>query len=170
MKNLIISMILLTAWGTVSAQPFTPQDSLLDRLAGKWVLRGTIGGKETTHDITAGWVLEHQYMQIKEVSREKDKNGRPEYTAIVYLCWEQKINQYSCLWLDNTGNGGLSQAAIGHAGPNGDTIALLFKGGDGSQFYNTFSFDRKADSWQWAMDGEANGNRQPFARVKLTKK
>ena len=97
------------------AQQTTAQDSLLDRMVGKWVLQGTIAGSETTHDIIMEWVLGHQYVQLKEVSHEKDMNGNPLYEAIVFICWEQKLNQYSCLWLDNTGNGGLSTQAVGHA-------------------------------------------------------
>jgi hypothetical protein len=44
--------------GSCSAadQPTTVQDPLLDHLVGTWVLRGTIAGKETTHDIVAQWV------------------------------------------------------------------------------------------------------------------
>jgi len=34
-------------------------DPLLDRLTGQWVLRGTIHGQQTAHDIDAAWVLGH---------------------------------------------------------------------------------------------------------------
>jgi hypothetical protein len=172
MKTILMSIFLLigVTGSSTFAQQKTSPDSLLDKMVGKWVLRGTIEGKETTHDITADWVLEHQYIQITEISREKDKNGRPGYSAIVYLCWEQTPMLYSCLWLDNTGNGGLNATAIGHAKPNGDTIALLFTGSDGSLFHTTFAYDKHTHTWQWSMDGEQDGNLQPFARVKLTKK
>jgi hypothetical protein len=172
MRTILMKLVLLMGVIPITAltQEATFQDTLLDHLVGKWVLKGVIDGKETTHDIAADWVLGHQYIQMNEVSREKDKNGKPEYSAIVYLCWEQKIKQYSCLWLDNTGNGGLSAAAIGHAKPNGDKIELVFKSSDGSLFHTTFSYDRLTRTWQWGMDGEEDGKLQPFARVKLTKK
>jgi len=92
------------------------------------------------------------------------------YEAIVFICWEQKLNEYSCLWLDNTGNGGLSNQAIGHAKSNGDNIEFLFKGIDGSLFHTTFAYIKNTDTWKWLMDGEENGKLQPFARVKLTRK
>ena len=44
------------------------QDALLDHFAGKWVLQGTIAGGEVTHDITAEWVVGHQYLRFHEVS------------------------------------------------------------------------------------------------------
>lgn len=172
MKTFLIKIFLLIGLTPLFglAQQTTPQDLFLDHLAGKWELRGTIHGTETTHDILAEWVLNHQYLQLKEVSREKDINGKPEYEAIVYICWEQKREEYSCLWLDNTGNGGLSTQAVGRAKANGNKIELQFKGVDGRTFQTTFVYDKDADTWQWLMDGEENGKPQPFARVKLTKK
>ena len=155
---------------SASAQQTTFQDSLLDHLVGTWVLRGTIEGKETTHDLIIAWVLQHQYVQVQETSREKNASGKAEYEAIVYIGWDQSAKQYACLWLDVTGGGGLSAQAIGHGERNGDKIPFLFKGGDGSTFYTTFLFDKSADSWQWTMDGEENGKLQSFARVKLTRK
>ncbi|MHB8053771.1 MAG: hypothetical protein ACYDH3_00755 [Candidatus Aminicenantales bacterium] len=163
-----LAMALLSSFG--SAQQATFQDSLLDHLAGAWILQGTIAGQETTHDILAEWVLGHQYLQLREISREKSAAGAPAYEAIVFIGWDQPLSQYACLWLDVTGGGGLTGQAIGHAQRNGDTIPFLFKGADGSLFHTTFVYDKGTDSWQWLMDGEENGKRQPFARVNLTKK
>jgi hypothetical protein len=154
---------------SVSAQQITFQDSLLDHMIGKWVLQGAIAGKETTHDIAVQWVLGHQYVQIHEISHEK-KTGEAIYEAIVFIGWDQPSSQYSCLWLDVTGGGGLSAQAIGHAKRIGDKIVFLFNGNDGNVFHTTFVYDSDADTWQWLMDSEENGKLQPFARVKLTRK
>lgn len=171
MKIIYSYLLLLLGFmaNTTMAQNLTAQDSLLDKLAGKWVLQGKIEGKETTHDIQSDWVLDHQYLQIREVSREKDKNGNSEYSAIVYLCWERGSRQYTCLWLDNTGNGGLSKSSLGHAKAGGDIIEFQFPNGDGSSFRNTFTYDRFNNTWRWRMEGEENGIIQPFADVKLTR-
>jgi hypothetical protein len=61
------------------------QDSFLDHLVGKWVLRGELAHKQTTHDILAEWVLGHQYVRLHEISRETKTNGQPAYEAIVLL-------------------------------------------------------------------------------------
>ncbi len=143
------------------------QDSLLDQLAGKWIMTGTIQDQETTHDIDAQWVLAHQYLQIHEISREKDSAGAPAYEAIVYLGWDQPPQQYACLWLDVTGGGGLSGQAIGHGRRDQDRIAFLFRGGDSSVFHTTFVRDRMNDTWQWLMDSEDNRILHPFARLTL---
>jgi hypothetical protein len=62
---------ILVLVGIAGAQQPTFHDALLDHLAGSWVLQGTIAGRPTTHDITAEWVLAHQYLRLQEVSREK---------------------------------------------------------------------------------------------------
>ena len=168
--NLKIRLFIILLSFSSSAQQTTFQDPLLDRMIGKWVLQGVIEGKETTHDIDVVWVLGHQYVQIREISREKNANGAAEYEAIVYIGWDQPSKQYACLWLDVTGGGGLSGQAIGHADRSDDKIAFIFKGSDGSIFHTTFAYDKSADVWQWLMDGEEKGKLQPFARVKLSRK
>ena len=168
----IMKIILLVIFVSLpmSAQQTTFQDSLLDHMAGKWVLKGTIDGKETTHDVIAEWVLGHQYLQFHEISLEKNANGEAEYEAIVYIGWDQPSSRYACLWLDVTGGGGLSAQAIGNAKRSVDKLAFLFKGSDSSIFHTTFAYTRSTDTWQWQMDNEVKGKLQPFARVKLTRK
>ena len=169
MKRLskIILLITFTWPFTVRSQQTIPPDSLLNKLTGNWVLRGTIAGQETIHDINAKRVLNGQYVQLTEVSRERDQQGKPAYEATVYFCWQEPKQQYFCLWLDNTSNEGISNHVTGVAKQNGDTIEWVFSYSDGTKFYNTFLYDRKMDTWQWNMDGEEKGQLKPFARVKL---
>lgn len=171
MKKLVkmILVLILIFPFTVKSQQAIQPDSLLNKLTGKWILKGTIDGKETIHDIDAKRVLNGQYIQLKEVSREKDEKGNPLYEAIVYMCWQEAKKEYFCLWLDDTSNEGISNGIVGRAKQNGDKIEMLFKYNSTTQFHTTFLYDREADTWQWIMDGEVNGNLQPFARVKLTK-
>lgn len=164
----ICASIVLVSCSALAQQP-APKDPLLDHLTGRWVLQGTIEGKDTTHDVVAEWVLGHEYVQLHEVSRDKDANGRAAYEAIVYVGWDQAASEYDCLWLDSTGGGGLSGQAIGHAKRGGDELAFLFKIKD-ARFHTTFAYSKDTDTWQWIMDGEENGKLQPFARLKLTRK
>ncbi len=171
MRLLLMAVVL--AWATASTaleQASTPEAELLDRLVGSWILEGTIDGKTTTHDVVANSVLNGQYVQLHEVSRERDAQGRPEYEALVYLTWERSRGEYSCLWLDSTSNEGLSNGVVGRATPAGDELRLLFEFAAGSTFHTTFAYDRKADTWQWTMDGEEKGQLTPFARVLLRHK
>lgn len=148
------------------------QDPLLDRLAGNWVMKGTIAGAETTHDIAAEWVLDHQYLRFHDVSHEKGSGDVPEYEAIVFIGWDQSSAQYACLWLDSTGGGGLDVDAqvIGHAKPDGDELAFLFELNDGGIIHTTFKYNREADTWQWLVDVEEGEEFRSFARVVLTRR
>src|SRR5208282_4812975 len=55
----LLSLVAFCAASVVAAQQPPVQSPLLDHLAGKWVLQGTIAGQETTHDVDADWVLDH---------------------------------------------------------------------------------------------------------------
>lgn len=171
MEKLFKAILLLIVISPVTAisQQTTPPDSLLNKLTGNWILKGTIAEQETVHDISVKRVLNGEYVQLTEVSREKDQKGNPAYEAIVYFCWQESKGQYYCLWLDNTSNEGLSNGVVGVAKQNGDKIEWVFKYGDGAKFYNTFLYDRNTDTWLWNMDGEEKGGLAPFARVKLTR-
>jgi hypothetical protein len=73
-----IAILCNHAASALGAEP-PADDHWLSRLVGHWVLAGRIAGKETTHDVDGEWVLNHLYVRIHEVSREKDPKGQPAY-------------------------------------------------------------------------------------------
>jgi len=146
-------------------------DTLLERMAGSWVLHGTIDGKQTTHDVVAEWVLAHEYLRLSEVSRERAPAGGPAYEAIVFLGVDPGRPGLACMWLDNTSGMGLKGAGLAHAEPSrGDSIAFVFFPGTPSEFHTSFIYERTADRWLWHMDGlDRDGKPQPFARLTMTR-
>jgi hypothetical protein len=165
----VLLAILLTMCGLAVGQQPTFHDPLLDRFEGSWLLQGTIAGRETKHDVVAEWVLNHQYLQIHEVSHEKKVSGEPVYEAMVFVGWDEANSRYVCAWLDVYG--GISQSSLGQAPRSGDEIRFLFNDNDGKpDFHTTFVYDRKADTWAWRMDNEDKGQLKPYARVQLTRK
>jgi hypothetical protein len=160
---------------TAAAQPKptpAPAPALLDKMLGNWVLRGTIEGKLTTHDVDVSWVLNHGYLRIHEIARDKTAAGAPEYEAIVLMSWDAKAGEVLCLWLDTTSNAGLSlmPTGLGHAKPTADSIPFAFFAGTPQVFRTTMTYSASANSWQWNMDGDENGKVTPFARLVLTRK
>jgi hypothetical protein len=143
---------------------------LFARLAGRWVMTGTIENKPTTHDVDAEFVLNGGYMRLHEVSREQDARGAPQYEAIIFISLDARTGVYSCLWLDTTSNAGLSNGGIATGRPVGNTIPFLFRLNSGEVFHNTFIYDPASDSWRWELDGDSNGARQPFARLALKRR
>jgi len=168
MRNTLLAAISLLAF-CISGPAQQPafHDDLLDHLAGQWVLQGAIMGSPTTHDITAEWVLGHQYMRLQEVSREKKPDGEPQYQAIVFIGWDPRSSDYACLWLDTYGWG--NDNAIAHAKRSGDELPFLFQYAD-NPFHTTFAYDSKTDTWELRMDSEQQGKLKPFARTKLKRK
>ena len=173
MKTLICLALLLLALPAAAAQPHLGQrGTLLDRFAGQWVLTGTIAGQQTTHDVTAEWVLDQHYLRFHELARETDPvTGGPAYEAIVILGWDEPTEGLACLWLDSTGGGGLTNGVIGYAVPDDETLAWVFAGGDDEGvIHNTWTYDRAADTWSWTIDIERGGEQSNFAEVELRRR
>lgn len=167
MRPVLLALGILAAF-TTHAPAF--EDELLDRLVGEWVMRGQIAGNEIVHDLSVEWILANHYIQIKEVSRERNENGDPEYEALVLIGWDEATEQYACLWLDVTGGEGLTNGVIGRASRDGDAIPLVFDMGGEAAIHNTFGFDRESDQWNWVIDNVRGGARSRFANVTLSRK
>ena len=165
MKQIIALAILFIAT-TAAAQQGPTYSALLDHLAGRWVMTGTIRNEAVTHDVTAEWVLEHRYLRVHEVSREKNKDGSRRYEAMIFIAWNEPTKQYSCVWLDVYG--GLTAESIGVAAATDSSLPFIFKDAKGEvSFTNDFAYDAKTDTWQWFLDNVKNGLHVPFGRVKL---
>ena len=131
-------------------------------------MEGTIAGQPTKHDIDAEWVLDHHYLRIHEVSREKKPNQQPQYEATIFIAWNEEPKHYSCAWLDVYG--GFSIASIGSAPPSENELAFVFINEKGEpDFSNHFVYDAKTDTWSDTLDNIVDGEKKPFGRVKLSK-
>lgn len=56
MKSFLMAAALAGTAASLAAQTARPPDELLDRMAGRWILEGTIVGKTTIHDVDASRV------------------------------------------------------------------------------------------------------------------
>lgn len=147
----------------------TVHDELMERLTGRWVLRGVIDGQQTVHDVNAEWVLGRKYVRIEEVSRERAADGQPAYQATIYVGWLENERHYVCLWLDNTGvaSGEITCAAS----KTPDMIAWEFRNAQNALiFTNSFSYDRASDAWQWRMVDPHGGQPETFGVVTLRRR
>ena len=167
LRHVFRAAVISAALTLNSGAALAEKDALLDHMAGQWVLQGTIAGSQTTHDINVDWVLGNEYVRLHEVSREKDSQGKPRYEAIVLVGYDQTKSRYVCFWFDVTGIA--SPNSGGAAQREGDTLPFIFKSSQGD-FYTSFVYDSKHDTWQWRMDAEQNGALQPFARVTLSRR
>jgi hypothetical protein len=167
MKQLAIVAMMFTALIATAQDP--PVNSpLLDHLAGKWQMQGTVGKQPITHDLDAEWVLQHHYLRFHEVSRAMNDKGEPQYEATVFIGWNEKTQQYGCAWLDVYG--GLRSESIGLATPKENELSFVFTDEHGeTTFTNTFTYDPKTNTWDNRLDNVVKGAVKPFARFNLTK-
>ena len=166
---IILVLVVLPIFGAFAQAP-RAIGPLEEQLIGHWVLQGTLGGKETTHDVDAVWVLNREYVQLHELSRAKKPDGTPEYEAIIYIEWQERTHQYSFLWLDSTAGGGISANIIAHASPEGNKIPFVYQVKGDETFHNTFTYDKGADSWEWLLEDHKGDKIGRFGQVRLTRK
>ena len=141
---------------------------LLDHLAGKWAMTGTLGGKPTTHDVEAEWILNREYLHLHEVSRKKKANGAPVYEAIVFIGWDPKAQQFACLWLDSTEAWDFTAPGIMRGKPIGTSIPLVFTVSPSEAFHTTFIYQENNKTWRLLIEDVTNGKSNRFADVRLT--
>jgi hypothetical protein len=157
------------AFPSAAQNPSLDPISLLDHLAGDWVLKGTIAGKQTTHDVQAHWILRREYLQLHEISREKNPNGEPAYEANILVSFDSKANQYACLWLDSTSGGALTSHITCRATPLPDRIPFIFTISPSESLHTTFTYRAATDTWQWIIDDITNEKSDRFATVELSR-
>ncbi len=156
----------LLAAASAAAQPAPFRDQLVDRLAGKWILRGTMDGREVVHDVTAQWVLGHQYMLLQETSRERRPGTTaPAYQAHIYIGWDQAQGRYGAVRLDVSGE--VAAPVLGSAQPMINALPFVFTGRDGSLTRTTMTFDRGSRRWRWQTVTEKNGQATPYADLQM---
>ena len=115
-------------------------------------------------------MLDHGYLRLHETSREKTSSGAAFYEAIVFISYNAKTDDYTCLWLDSTSNEGLVPEGFGHAKRKENTLPFVFRDANGQvSFENTFCYDPSSGSWKWILDNVAAGIRKPFGGVTLVK-
>lgn len=170
MRSLALIALLTIPAATPLAAQSLPPDSVFDRLVGQWVLTGTLSHRPTTHDVTFQWMIGREYVEMHEVSHERNADGSPAYEAVVLFARDPPSGEYAIMWMDNTGTSAFDPAGIGRGSVAGDSIPFFFRYTATTSFHNTFVYDRKSDTWQWHMDNDSAGVRRPFARLTLTRR
>ena len=143
--------------------------ALMDHLVGRWTMTGTLGGKRTTHDADVRWVLNREYVQFHETSRERGPDGGPKFEAIVFLAWHTKTSEFMCMFLDNTVGGGLSPEGIARGKRSGTAIPVIFTLSDHESLHTTFTYDPQADTWRLTIDDVTDGKVDRFGDMTLTR-
>ena len=139
------------------------QDEFLDRLIGDWRLTRSIRGNVKYNDVTARWVLGHQFVRIDMT----DVARPPTYEALILIGFDAARGRYVAHWCDSFGGGG---SADGYGARHGDVVEFRFDYPDGP-FFNTFTWRRDAGAWTFRMEnGLPDGSRRLFAEDSLVRR
>ena len=145
------------------------RDPLVDKLVGRWVLRGTMAGRgEVVHDVVGQWVLGHQYLLLRETSRElRPGTINPVYEAHLYIGWDQPRGRYGAIWLDVAGEA--SSGVLGSAQPMINALPFVFTASDGTITRTTMTYDNGSRRWRWQIIREKDGQAATFADLELVR-
>jgi hypothetical protein len=145
-------------------RPF--HDDLLDHLAGRWKITGTIVGQQREMELTAEWVLNHQFLFLDE----KDSTavaGKPAYEAHIYIGYDNASERYVIHWIDVFG--GRFSETLGYGTRAGNSIKFIFEYPDGP-FHNTFTWNPGDKSWHFFLEQKnAEGKWKAFADQTATR-
>jgi hypothetical protein len=156
-----LALLLLFCFSAAAEEPADGpkrifRDPFIEQLAGEWQLKRQIRGRQVENTVKAGWVLNHQFLQLHMT----DVAVPPAYEALVYIGYSHAEQRYVAHWIDVFGG---KFSAIGYGKRSGDSIPFAFQYDDGP-FHNTFKWDAAAQGWTFTMESVGkDGKRQLFA-------
>ena len=143
------------------------QDPLLDKMAGKWKVGGTIRGRSVGQSVEAQWVLNHQFLQVHEKGVPDSRSAGPAYEAMVMIGYDHASERYVAHWTDIYG--GRFSETLGYGVRSGDQIEFVFEYPDGP-FRTAFRWLPEKTQWQWLMKTkDSRGQWVEFANLVLTR-
>jgi hypothetical protein len=116
------------------------EDSLLEKIIGKWSVSGDVLGEKIVYNFNAKWLLNHQFIELSF----EDTASNPQYMAKVFIGYDCISEKYVAHWLDNFG--GRFSETLGFGIKTGNNIEFRFDYPEGP-FLNNFIYDNKKNSW-----------------------
>lgn len=135
-------------------------DDLLDHLQGQWKVTGTIRNKPREVDLTAEWVLNHQFLLVHQKDAPQ-ADGKLGYEAQIYIGYDNTSDRYVVHWIDIFG--GRFSETLGYGTRQGNSIRFNFEYPDGP-FHNTFTWIPQENAWHFVLEQkDAAGKWKNFA-------
>lgn len=163
MRFLIVLLFLFRpmafAQETLDGPSHVFHDDLLDHLQGHWKAVGSIHGQPAEVQVSAEWVLNHQFLKLHEKSSS--------YEADIYVGFDNASERYVVHWIDVFG--GRSSETLGYGTRSGDSVRLVFEYPDGP-FHNTLFWKPETKSWRFLLETKTSrGEWKTFADQAVTK-
>jgi hypothetical protein len=133
------------------------RDDLLEKLVGDWKLTRNMQAQSSDHLATAGWILNHQFLQVHMKGGGESQN----YEAIVMIGYDELSERYVAHWIDIFG--GRVSETLGYGTRTGNSIRFVFEYPEGP-FVNTFTWKPETKTWTSLMiTKDKNGSWKTFA-------
>jgi hypothetical protein len=143
------------------------QDDLANHLAGTWNLEGKVQGRDAHHEVTAEWVLNHQFLRIHEKTAANAPASEHAYEAIWFLGHDETSDRYVLHLLDIFG--ARFSETLGYGTRAGNELRFIFEYPDGP-FHTTFRWSPETGGWQWLLEQkDKDGKWTQFADLKMIK-
>jgi hypothetical protein len=138
-------------------------EAYLDGLRGKWVMKGTLGGKPVQYAADGQRVLRGGFLKLHMI----DMKSPAPYEADVFIGFDPKANDYIAHWLDRFGAAGARVVARGER--QGQRLVLNFPYAEGA-FRDTFTRQPESDSWSLLLESQGtDGAWSTFASYTLSR-
>ena len=149
------------------AQSAAWPDDLVDHMTGSWILQEKIVGRDAHHEVRAEWVLNHQFLSIRERTDAHAPDSEHRYEAAWFLGYDPVSDRYVLHLLDVFGS--RFSETLGYGTRDGNSIHFVFEYPDGP-FHTTYRWSAQNDSWEWVMEQKDKaGKWTTFADLKLTR-
>ena len=142
-------------------------DDLVDHMAGRWNLEGTLLGSPAHHTVTAEWILNHQFLRLIEKTSATAPASEAKYEAHWFIGYDAVSERYVTHLLDVLG--ARDSETLGYGTRRGNSIAFVFEYPDGP-FHTTFEWLPQENAWHWLLEQkDESGKWSMFGDVKLTR-
>jgi len=138
----------------------------LDKLRGKWNLTGEMGKIELHQEVSARWVLGHQYISLYCKSIADDENPTADYEALYHIGYNPDEDLFIFHLLDTTGVPIVCNVGLGRR--DGNHIPFVFEYQDGN-FINDLTWHPAERRWTFRQEYQENGKLRLFAEKVMQK-
>ncbi len=122
-------------------------------------------GRAAHHEVTAEWVLNHQFLRIHENTSVSAPSSESRYEAIWFLGYDAVSERYVLHLMDVFG--ARYSETLGYGTRDGNAIRFVFEYPDGP-FHTTYRWSAEDDTWQWLLEQKDKaGKWTVFADLKL---
>jgi hypothetical protein len=151
------------------SRPF--YNTLLDRLVGKWRVKGRIAGQPIRQACDAEWVLNHQFLKVHflDVRAIEGRKTNAEYEAEVFIGYDNMSERYVAHWLDTFG--GRFSESLGYGRSDGASSVKFVFEYPGGPLHNTISWRAGDKTWSMLIEQkDGKGKWTVFAEEILERK